>query len=168
MRHSYWIVFAIITVFSGAHAEADSVLDNFELPRDLAATVTELYGQSAIFRAQCDRLGQTPNLRVSMRFDSNMRSSCRAFSIIRRRGSSLCVEIHVPFASAMLTELIGHEFEHVLEQVENLNLRALSHVRGSGVYEVERDLFETERAQRAGRAVAEEARARRERRPSAN
>src|SRR5947207_841912 len=97
MRHSYWIVFAIITVFSGAQPKADSVLpDNFELPRDLAVTVTELYGQSATFRAQCDRLAQTPNLRVAMRFDGNMRSSCRAFSIIRRRGGSLCVEVHVP------------------------------------------------------------------------
>jgi hypothetical protein len=149
--------------------EADSVLpDNFELPGVLEARVTDVYGQSATFRAQCDRLAKMPNLKVSVRFDTGMRSSCRAFSVIRRQGHALCVEVHVPPSSVLLTELIAHEFEHILEQAEHLDLRALSHVRGSGVREVEPDLFETDRAQRAGRAVVEEVRNRHEARPLAN
>ena len=53
--------------------------------------------------------------------------------------------------------MLAHEFEHVLEQIEGLNLRTLSRVKGSGVREVENAVFETERAQAAGEAVAAEA-----------
>jgi hypothetical protein len=65
-------------------------------------------------------------------------------------------------------ELLGHEFEHIVEQVEGINLRVLSRQRGSGVREVERELFETDRAQQAGRNIAEELRLARTARPSAD
>ena len=56
-----------------------------------------------------------------------------------------------------LAEMIGHEFEHVLEQVEGINLQRLSTVRGSGVWAVEKHLFESIRAQDAGKIVGLEA-----------
>ena len=36
-----------------------------------------------------------------------------------------------------LTELLGHEFEHLIEQIEGLDLKRLARVKGSGVHEVE-------------------------------
>ena len=76
--------------------------------------------------------------------------------------------LHLPPRGAQLAELVGHEFEHILEQVEGLNLRALADKKGSGVHEVERDLYETDRAQRTGRIVAEEVRATRSARRNAD
>jgi hypothetical protein len=166
MRNSYRLVCAIITLSLGIHLQAKPVLpENFDMPRELLNVVTEVYAQSATFRAQCDRLSQTPNLRVTMRFDINMRSSCRAYSVIKRRQGQLCAEVHLPVNTVHLPELIAHEFEHLLEQVDHLDLRMLARVRGSGVHEVEADLFETDRAQEAGKMVAEEMRRRREPRP---
>ena len=168
MRNSYWIAFAIITVLSGTQMKADSVLPaNFSPPADLEATVSQVYEQSATFRAQCDRLAQAPGLRVNMRFDFNMNSRCRAFTIIRRGRGVLCAEVHLPAPSSQLAELIGHEFEHILEQVEHLDLRALARVRDSGVHEVAAEIFETDRAERTGKAVADEMRHRMPR-PSAD
>ena len=85
MRNSYWIAVAIMSVFFSVQAKADSILPvNVILPNDLTAVVTQTYEQSATFRAQCDRLAQEKKLYVSVRFDFNIRSSCRAFTIIRR------------------------------------------------------------------------------------
>ncbi len=169
MRNSYGITLALITVLLSAQTKARSVLpENFDLPPDLAVPVMQVYEQSATFRDQCDRLAQARGLQVSVRFDFGMPSTCRAFTIIRRSSGKLCAEVHMPAPTGQLAELIAHEFEHILEQVEHLDLRRLSRLRGSGVYEVDYDLFETERAQRAGRVVADEMHARRERRPSAD
>ena len=62
------------------------------------------------------------------------------------------------------SELLAHEFEHILEQIEGLDLRRLARVKGSGVHEVEYAVFETDRAQAAGRVVAAETGRRRARR----
>jgi hypothetical protein len=59
--------------------------------------------------------------------------------------------------SSHLAELVAHEFEHVIEQIEGVNLRKLARAKGSGVHEIEREVFESDRAQAAGRVVAAEA-----------
>ena len=101
------------------------------------------------------------NLRVTVRIDTSIPSRCRAFTIVRRRGYDIRVDVHLP-PSSSLTELVAHEFEHVLEQIEGLDLRRLARVKGSGVHEVEGLAFETDRAQAAGRVVAAEEASRRE------
>jgi hypothetical protein len=121
-----------------------------------------LHDRSATFRLQCARLAGAANLSVTLRLNPLIPSRCRAFTIIRRRGWQLRAEVHLPPGHA-LTELIAHEFEHVLEQVEGQDLRVLARTRGSGVREIDGDMFETDRAVRVGRVVAHEA----ERRPNA-
>ena len=169
MRNPFPIVIvAIISVISSAQAKGGPVLPaNLHVPDVLAEVVARAYDQSPTFRAQCDRLAQATNLRVSMKLDVQIPYSCRAFTVITRTGGVLCAEVHLP-ASASLGELIGHEFEHIIEQLEHLNLRKLAQVRGSGVREVAFDLFETERAQTAGKIVAQELRLARGPRPAAN
>jgi hypothetical protein len=66
---------------------------------------------------------------------------------------SVVVEIAVPCNCA---ELIGHEFEHLVEQIEGINLEDLAQRKGTGVSVSENGSFETERAQNAGRAIADE------------
>jgi hypothetical protein len=74
---------------------------------------------------------------------------------VKRQGFQIRADVHLP-PGTDYSELIGHEFEHLLEQVEGLDLRRLARVRGSGVWSVERELFESDRAQDAGRIVAAE------------
>ena len=74
-------------------------------------------------------------------------------------GYGIHAEVHLPPGSN-LTELVAHEFEHVIEQIEGINLRKLAGKKDSGVREVEGKAFETDRAQKAGLVVAAEASAR--------
>jgi len=175
MRHSFSIVsVALILLLAGAHAgakteeakkcSAGQVLPaNLFVPRDLIPVLERIYGRSSTFKAQCGRIAGTPNLRVSIQVDITMRTFCRAFSLINRRQGIVRAEVHLPPVGITFAELVGHEFEHVLEQVEELNLRALARVKGSGVYEVEHEVYETERAQLAGRLVSGEVHASRTR-----
>ncbi|MFO7303504.1 MAG: hypothetical protein DIU54_013905 [Acidobacteriota bacterium] len=80
---------------------------------------------------------------------------CRASTRFVRRGVRLEANVRLP-ASAELPELLAHELEHVVEQIEGLDLVRLSRVRDSGVYRIEGNRFETLRAQAAGRAARQE------------
>ena len=170
MRNSYSLVLAaFIAVFFSVTTKGDAVLpQNLELAADLVPIVAQLHAQSATFRAQCDRIAQAQNVHVCLNLDVNIRHSCRAFTVITRRRGVLRAEVHVPPAGVQLGELLGHEFEHIVEQIEGLNLRALARVRDSGVREVEFELFETDRAQLAGKTVGEELRLARAARAAAN
>jgi hypothetical protein len=156
MRHLFLIVVSLIAVVTNAQATTESVLpSNVEVPGVLVEAVSKVYAQSGTFRAQCQRLSQAQGLRVSLTLDVYIPSACRAFTIIRRRKGLVCAEVHLP-PSTQFAELIAHEFEHIIEQLEYVNLRALARVRGSGVREVGFELFETDRAQESGRIVAME------------
>ena len=116
----------------------------------------DLCDRSATFKAQCERLAAAENLRVVVHLNTSLPSRFRALTKIWRRGREIRADVHVPPGYALI-ELLAHEFEHLIEQVEGLNLRMLVYKRGSGVYEIERELFESDRAIRAGRLVASEA-----------
>lgn len=128
---------------------------NVELAQDLARVLTRIYERSPAFRVQCERIGAAGNLLVTVRLDTSIRR-CRAFTRIYRRGYYIRADVHLPPTSA-LTELVGHEFEHVLEQIEGLDLRRMARMKGSGVREVDGVAFETDRAQTAGRLIAVQA-----------
>jgi hypothetical protein len=163
MSNLLWIGMVIVAAVSTIQATAVSPLPaNIDVPRFLLEAVRGVYAQSDTFRAQCDRLGQAQNLRVTLHVDLQIPAVCRAFTIIQRKRGALCADVHLP-AAAQVAELLGHEFEHIVEQLEHMNLRALSRVRGSGVHEVQFDLFETDRAERTGRIVAMEVLQRHER-----
>ena len=72
---------------------------------------------------------------------------------MQRQGHDIRADVHLPPTNG-LTELVGHEFEHLIEQIEGLDLKRLARVKGSGVHEGEGRVFETDRAQAAGRVVA--------------
>ena len=129
---------------------------NVELAHDLERVLGRIYDRSPAFRAQCERIASATNLRVTVRIDTSIPSHCRAYTIVQRRGREIRADVRLPPSSG-LTELVAHEFEHLLEQIEGLDLRRLARVKGSGVHLVEGRAFETQRAQAAGRVVAAEA-----------
>lgn len=157
----FMTIFALISFGVAIRARDDpascprTLPDNIELPRDLERMLARVYRGSATFRAQCDRIGAAGTLSVNVKLDTAIPSSYQAFTLICRRGHAVRADVHVPPAARAMAELVSHEFEHILEQLDGLNLRMLSRVRGSGVRE-SFDVYETTRAQRAGRIVAAE------------
>jgi hypothetical protein len=128
---------------------------NVELAADLGEVLQRMYDRSPTFRSQCERIANATNLRVRLHLDTRIPRVCRALTIVKRQGYEIRADVHLPPASNY-AELVAHEFEHVLEQIEGLDLRRLVKVRGAGVREVEQGMFETDRAQAAGRVVAAE------------
>jgi hypothetical protein len=179
MWHSYSVVpIAFIVLLSGGqagartedakHCASVALPANLSAPRDWVPVLEQMYRGSSTFRAQCVRISDASNLSVSIRLDTAMLSLCRAFSLITRRQRIIRAEVHLPPTGTMFAELVGHEFEHIVEQVEGIDLRELARVKGSGVHEVQHELFETDRAQRTGRIVGDEVRASRAAHPSAD
>lgn len=163
MRIESWVgamgvLVALFTVLITAEQQCLSALlpANVAVPRELEPALRRMYGRSPTFRTQCEKIARALQLQVTMRIDHSIPSRCRAFTIVRRRGYEIRAEMHLPI-NADLPELVAHEFEHVIEQIEGVNLRQLARMKGAGVYEIDRDLFETDRAQAAGRLVAAEA-----------
>lgn len=155
------VVMALLMLYAGAmtadEQQCRSLIlpANVDMPRDLARVLRRIYERSPTFRAQCERVARAENLRVTVRIDTRIPSRCRAFTIVRRQGYDIHAEVHLPVSNALI-ELVGHEFEHVIEQIEGLDLKRLARVKGSGVREAEPRVFETDRAQSAGRVVAAE------------
>ena len=164
MRTESWVgvTAMLLMMFVGAigakqqQCRQPSIPTNIDVPRDLERVLERIYDRSPAFRAQCERIGNAVNLRVRVRIDTAIPSRCRAFTIVHRRGTEIRADVHLP-VSSHLTELVAHEFEHVIEQIEGLNLQKLARAKGSGVHEMDRRVFETDRAQAAGRVVAAEA-----------
>jgi hypothetical protein len=168
MRIEPWVgvTVVLLMMFCGAIAAEPqpcrrTVPANIDVAHDLARVLERIYHRSATFRAQCERIADADNLRVKIRIDTAIPSRCRAYTIVRRSGGDILADVHVPPTNGLI-ELIGHEFEHLLEQIEGIDLKTLAGVKGSGVRVLDGRVFETDRAQAAGRLVlAETDRARR-------
>jgi hypothetical protein len=165
MRIESWVgvtIILLVMMFCGASAAEPqqcrrTIPANIEVAHDLARVLERIYQRSATFRAQCERIAGADNLRVTIRIDTAIPSRCRAFTIVQRRGFDIRADVHLPPTNGLI-ELIGHEFEHLLEQIEGLDLKTLAGAKGSGVRVLEGRVFETDRAQAAGLLVAAEAR----------
>jgi hypothetical protein len=164
MRIESWVgVTMAVLVLVGAVSSAEQqqcrrapLPANVSVPRDLEPTIARIHDRSPTFRAQCERIAAADHARIDVRIDPRIPSRCRAFSVVTRRHGQIVAEVHLP-PSSDHSELLAHELEHVIEQIEGLNLRRLSRQKGSGVHEIEVGLFETDRAQRVGRVVMTEA-----------
>ena len=124
------------------------------------SVVDHVLASSPTFSRQCERIAALPMVRVSIRaLPKEEQTCCRARTTIRRYSSGALiawVEIPSPRIWVEYAELLGHEFEHILEQIDRVDLEAQAD-QGAGTTRVEDGAYETERAQRAGEAVAMEA-----------
>ncbi len=132
------------------------------IARELQPSVEAMLRRSPTFRRQYERLLAAPMLVVTARIDINvMHKTFRARSGIRRYDSGLIVVSMVIAPDAVRPEWIAHEFEHVLEQIEGVNVVALARRRRPGSWFSSGDMIETVRATKAGHVVRDEMRARR-------
>lgn len=123
------------------------------LPDDLRAFVTQLVDGSPTFHSQWQALVSSRLLRLSVKFVAIMGQERARATVHRYQYGLIVAEVELPFGDD--AELLAHEFEHVLEQVEGVDLRHVAQDRTAGV----RDLgygYETERAYAVGRRVAQE------------
>jgi hypothetical protein len=158
------VLVALLFGGSGSAAPATALSDELALvPRNIHASpmLLTLMGRMArfspTFRAQCERIARTSGLVVRMRY-AGLRDDrpFNARTVVRRHqyGAMIAeVDLYVPLDPV---EIVAHEFEHLVEQIQGTDLHELSRQRGSGVIEVRRNEFETQRAVDAGRRVLAE------------
>jgi hypothetical protein len=128
---------------------------------ELRRLVDELLENSPTFKAQWDRLGREPKLYVRVRLDSRLDDSAvRGRTVVLRADDRTIVALVDIRVFGDRTELLGHEIEHVIEQIEGLDLRRLAATGRHRVWESHHGMFETERAIRAGQRVFREMRER--------
>jgi hypothetical protein len=114
---------------------------------------------SPTFRRQCLRLAGEPSLTVHVglapvSWPSTVRATTR---VTRQKDGRLAAHIAIA-PNTDVVEMIAHEFEHVIEQIDGVDLAALAARPGTGVHRqgVMPGAFETVRAARVGRIVTGE------------
>jgi hypothetical protein len=132
---------------------ASALPPTVHVPVDLQRHIASMLSLSRTFRDQCRRLEAAPWVRVLIRVDPKLLD--RSFRARTR--------IDWPMAGGLLArvaispggspvEWIAHELEHILEQIEGLDLPALAAQRRGAWMSSDR-MYETTRAIAAGRAV---------------
>jgi hypothetical protein len=134
---------------------------NLTIPDVYRSYVKAMLRLSPTFRRQCLRIANAFGLTVVLRqFLAPPPERMRArttFWTARDGRRYATVEMR---ALDDPVELIAHEFEHVIERLDGVDLRARAALPGTGVHLCDggNGAFETIRATRAGLAVAEEVR----------
>lgn len=110
---------------------------------------------SPTFRNQCRRLAGASHLRVNLLLEElGRRPSHRARAAMKYRdGRLVSVDIHLTNFDEPV-ELIAHEIEHVIEQLDGIDLAV--HARAGTVSKRDDGAFETRRAIEVGKRVARE------------
>ncbi len=118
--------------------------------------VDAMWRDSLTFRRQCQRLGVERGLVVKLLAQTSHRqSSVRASTEMSRKNGTLTLARIVVFSPTDAVELIAHEIEHIIEQldgVEFLESASTRTTRQAGA------AYETGRAVEIGRVVAREVR----------
>ena len=133
-------------------------ISNIRVDDPLEPVVSSLLVKSATFRRQWDTISASRFIRVTigLRLGMPEPGSSRARTEVSHFAHG-AIRARIELRNATeLTELLAHELEHVLEQLEGLDLRALARRRGQGVAEVQKGVYETARARAAGLRVYRE------------
>jgi len=84
--------------------------------------VIALLSRSDTFRSQCERVAGAPRVRVTLAIVSTLNAGRAQTAIHRFPSGAILAEVDVLFGENY-RELLAHEFEHILEQIEGVNLR---------------------------------------------
>lgn len=153
------LCFAGINVGEVEEREPETALpSNVSMPKDLKPMLRQMIERSPTFRLQCQKISDATQLRIAIELVPRLlECQCRALSNIKRYDTGfILIKVQVIVPNVHLVEVIGHEFEHALEQVEGLDLRTLASTQSEHVYKSEGGGFETKRAMRAGSAIEQE------------
>jgi hypothetical protein len=166
------IAVAIVMVSCARHADAQSPegtegiqpcaipLPALQIETTLEPIVREMCRRSPTFRRQLIRLADASGLVVTVAIRP-VRPSSHAEAttgFAREHGLLRRAEVKIGRADkASLIELIAHELEHVIEQLDGVNLTQLAQGPGVSAHRHERGRsFETARARQIGLDVAAE------------
>jgi hypothetical protein len=131
---------------------------NVVIPASYRQTVDWMLRSSPTFRRQCSRIARTTGLSVVIERSllPNTAGDGAVTRISRRSDGRLDANVEVGYLGDPVL-LIAHEFEHVLEQVDGVDLPSMAARPATGVHAISRSgQFETDRAIAAGRQVAQE------------
>lgn len=154
------LVFATLALIPASaraqNADCATLPANLVVPAVYQDWVEALIARSPTLQRQCLAIARAGHVTVQLQTAWQTSAFCRArTSFTRFRSGRLRAAIAIP-VSVDFAELLAHEFEHVVEQIEGLDLRLLALERNSGVHETARNVFETIRARQAGLAAAGE------------
>jgi hypothetical protein len=133
-----------------------------ELPGNIAVAphllplVEAMLRDSSGFRRQALRIANASDLTVSIRTIPDQLPGARARTRFSTDASGRRRAVVVLVTGADPAELIAHDLEHIIEQLDGIDLAARAKHPGSGIRRCAGGAFETERAIQAGRAIAEE------------
>ncbi len=150
------MTFTLAADAGAARRESPSFLPgNLYAHKDLRPLLEKMWMRSPTFRRQCERIGQTPGLVVSLKVTvkPGVFKPYRALTEVGRATDGATIATVRIFNLSDLVELIGHEFEHVLEHLEGLDLRAATVQKRPAAYRTADGFFETRRAIKAGQQV---------------
>lgn len=131
---------------------------NVIVPESEHALLQDMLERSRTFQRQCARIARAAPLRVIVRWTPSQVAGDSAVTVVIRRRDGGLAEAHVSLTlSRNVVELIAHEFEHVLEQLDGVDLAMMAARPQTGVrFDADTSRFETDRAIHAGRRVAAE------------
>jgi hypothetical protein len=138
-----------------------SIPPNLHVSSTYRRAVEMMVQRSPTFRRQCMRIAGAPHVTVEVNVARTpWRSDIRATTNITRYESGRLIAAIGIFPPKDSVELIAHEIEHVIEQLDEIDLAARARLPGTGVRALsDSDAFETARAKKIGRKVAAETRA---------
>ena len=147
----------LVPLDQGAQGGRFQTPTNIQIADDMKEMMTTLLARSGTLRQQCAKIGAAPHARIVVQMiGRQLGGLTRARATARRYDSGLLtVVIEVPAVSiADFAELLAHELEHVIELIDKVDLSGLMRQRAAGVTQTRDGVYETERAQAAGRAAA--------------
>ena len=148
----------------------ESLPSSLVIDPKLRPLILDMLRRAPTFRRQLMRLVGQPDLVVTVAWQSRPTDGAGARTrIIMEQGRVRAADVEIRVdAGALLVELVAHEFEHILEQLDGIDL--VRWIGRSGVHRVAAsshdEPIETERARRMGRIVAGEYAAARSTTPS--
>ena len=131
---------------------------NIQVPDNVRPMFERVLPLSPTLSRQCRIIGAARHVRVVIRFSASMGTLTRArASITRYELGALLAEVDIPISRDLL-ELVAHELEHVIEQMEGVNLADLARSGAGLAYRDASGTYETYRATLAGQSAAAEVR----------
>ena len=119
----------------------------------LAADIIALLDVSPTFRAQCERIAAAPFAHVFIELVQSALIARADTTITRYEAGALRADVRIHFGQNY-RELIAHEFEHIIEQLDGVDLQA--EVQQGRAWVIDAHAFETRRATDVGRRVRRE------------
>ena len=129
---------------------------NLIVPLSHDKLLSEMWRRSATFRRQGRRIAEETGLVVRVHINPLAPGeSVRATTRVKRQPGSLAADVSIRDTGGFV-ELLAHELEHVLEQLDRIDLPAAAQRPGRAVWVAGDGSFETMRAIHVGRQVAAE------------